>query len=276
VTRPLHAIGARVIVAASELFEPEMALLAFERRLSEDISLVVCNHVSNVFGYILPAERIAEACREKRIPFILDASQSAGTLDIDFTKLGADYVAMPGHKGLYGPQGTGLLLCSHKPEGILQGGTGSHSMSSDMPDVMPDRLEAGTHNMPGIAGLSAGLDFIEKKGLKNILAHERELIGEAADGLMKIEKVRVFKSEYEYCQAGVLSFVVEGSPSETIGDELSARGIYVRAGLHCAPLAHKTAGTLPAGTVRMSVSWFNTKRDISALVNAVEDIVHGK
>ncbi|NLA86475.1 MAG: aminotransferase class V-fold PLP-dependent enzyme, partial [Clostridiales bacterium] len=109
VTRPLHALGARVSVASSELFEPEMALLAFERRLTDDTALVVCNHVSNVFGYILPVERIMEACREKRIPFILDASQSAGVIDIDFEKLGADFICMPGHKGLYGPQGISLL-----------------------------------------------------------------------------------------------------------------------------------------------------------------------
>jgi cysteine desulfurase family protein len=276
VTRPLHAVGARVIVAASELFEPEMALLAVERRLNDDVTLVVCNHVSNVFGYVLPVERIAEACREKRIPFILDASQSAGVLDIDFETLGASFVCMPGHKGLYGPQGTGLLLCARKPESVLQGGTGSHSMSPDMPDVLPDRIEAGTHNMPGIAGLSAGLEYIIKKGPKNILAHERELIGYAADSLVKMEGVRVFKGEYEFCQTGVLSFLIEGIPCETIGDALSARGICVRAGLHCAPLAHKSAGTLPAGTIRISVSSFNTKRDVSVLANAVGDLVRGR
>jgi selenocysteine lyase/cysteine desulfurase len=217
-------------------------------------------------------ERIAAACREKKIPFIVDASQSAGVLDIDFLRLGAVYVCMPGHKGLYGPQGTGLLLCARKPEVILQGGTGSHSLSLDMPETLPDRLEAGTHNMPGVAGLSAGLDYISKKGLKIILAHERELIDYAAGSLLKIEKVRVFKSDYEYCQTGVLSFVVDGVPCEAVGDGLSARGICVRTGLHCAPLAHKTAGTLPAGTVRLSVSSFNTKRDITALANAVGDI----
>lgn len=276
VTRPLNAIGARIIVASSELFEPEMALHAFERRLTSDISLVVCNHISNVFGYILPVERIAAACLEKKIPFILDASQSAGVLEIDFKKLGAVYVCMPGHKGLHGPQGTGLLLCARKPDTLLQGGTGSHSLSAEMPDTMPDRLEAGTHNMPGIAGLAAGLDYIAKKGLKNILAHERGLIGAAADGLMKIDRVRVFKSDYDYCQAGVLSFVVDGMPCETVGERLASRGICVRAGLHCAPLAHKTVGTLPGGTVRISVSSFNTKRDISALVSAVDDIVSEK
>ena len=276
VTRPLHALGARVIVASSELFEPEMALLAFERRLNDDTALVVCNHVSNVFGYILPAERIAAACRDKRIPFILDASQSAGVLDIDFQKLGAEFVCMPGHKGLYGPQGTGLLLCARKPATILQGGTGSHSLSPDMPESLPDRLEAGTHNMPGIAGLSAGLDYILKKSAKSILTHERELIGAVVDGLVGIDRTHVFRSEYGYCQAGVLSFIIDGISCETVGEKLTDRGICVRTGLHCAPLAHKTAGTLATGTVRVSVSDFNTKRDIADLLNAVEDIASGK
>lgn len=276
VTRPLYSIGAKVSIATSELFEPEMALLAFERRLTDDTALVVCNHISNVFGYILPVERIIEACREKMIPFILDASQSAGVIDIDFTRLGADFICMPGHKGLYGPQGTGILLCAHKTETLIQGGTGSHSLSSEMPQVLPDRLEAGTHNMPGISGLIAGLEFVEKKGVKSILAHERELIDYTADELIKMDHVRVFRSEYGYCQSGVLSFIIDGMPCETVGDVLSARGIGVRVGLHCAPLAHKTVGTIATGTVRISVSYFNTKREIHALLNAVDDIVHDK
>ena len=276
VTRPLHSAGAMVSVASSELFEPEMALLAFERRLSDDTALVVCNHVSNVFGYILPVERISEECRKKRIPFILDASQSAGIIDIDFERLGADFVCMPGHKGLYGPQGTGLLLCARTPEALLQGGTGSRSMSSEMPQYLPDRLEAGTHNMPGIAGLKAGLEFVTKKGVKNILAHERELIDIAAGELIKLEGVRVFRSDYGYCQSGVLSFIIDGMASETVAEALASRDIAVRAGLHCAPLAHKTAGTISTGTVRVSVSYFNTKHDIRALVSAVESITHEK
>lgn len=274
VTRPLCAMGARVSVADSELFEPEMALHAFERRLSDETALVVCNHISNVFGYILPAERIADACRERKIPFVLDASQSAGVLDIDFSKIGAEFICMPGHKGLYGPQGTGLLLCARKPDGLIQGGTGSHSLSSKMPDLLPDRLEAGTHNMPGIAGLAAGIDFVEKKGVKKILAHERELIGYAVDALLKFDRVRVFRSEYGYCQSGVLSFVAVGIPCETIGEELSDRGICVRTGLHCAPLAHKTAGTAETGTVRISTSCYNTKRELTVFLDALEDILH--
>jgi cysteine desulfurase family protein len=276
VTRPLHSIGAKVSIAASELFEPEMALLAFEKRLTDDTALVVCNHVSNVFGYILPVDRIIDLCHSMHIPFILDASQSAGVIDIDFTKLGADFICMPGHKGLYGPQGTGLLLCARKPESLLQGGTGSNSLSAEMPEMLPDKLEAGTHNMPGISGLAAGLKYVDKRGTKAILAHERELIEEAAGELIKMDGVRVFRSEYGYCQSGVLSFVIEGIPCETVGEALSSRDICVRAGFHCAPLAHKTAGTISTGTVRLSVSCFNTKREIRAFINAVEDIAHDK
>lgn len=272
VTRPLHSIGAMVSVAGSELFEPEMALMAFEKRLSDDTALVVCNHISNVFGYILPVERMIAECRERKIPFILDASQSSGHMEIDFEKLGADFVCMPGHKGLYGPQGTGLLLCARTPDALLQGGTGSHSLSPEMPQYLPDRLEAGTHNMPGISGLMAGLEFVMKKGVRNILAHERELIDFAAGELIKIDGVRVFRSDYGYCQSGVLSFIIDGIPCETVGNALASRDIAVRAGLHCAPLAHKTAGTIATGTVRVSVSYFNDKRDISALVSAVKSI----
>ena len=273
VTRPLYAIGANTVVAVSELFEPEMALHAFECRLTGGLAAVVCNHVSNVFGYILPIERIAAACRECGIPLIIDASQSAGMIDIDFQKLGAAYAAMPGHKGLYGPQGTGLLLCARIPDGIIQGGTGGNSRPPGMPEFLPDRLEAGTHNMPGIAGLSAGLGFVRKKGVKGILEHEQKLTQKAANGLMRLDRVKVYRSEFGYCQTGVLSFIIEGIPCETVGQELSRRGIAVRAGLHCAPLAHKTADTVSTGTVRTSVSAFNTAKDIAVFIGAVEDII---
>ncbi|UOO36889.1 aminotransferase class V-fold PLP-dependent enzyme [Oscillospiraceae bacterium CM] len=272
VTRPLHAVGARVVVAAAPLFEPELALCAFESHLTSDTALVVLNHVSNVFGYIQPAERLAKVCRARQIPFVLDASQSAGALDIDFESLGASYICMPGHKGLYGPQGTGLLLCAGVPQGIIEGGTGSHSLSRDMPPMLPDRLEAGTHNMPGIAGLLEGLRFVRKKGQKNILAHERDLVQYAAKVLVRHKGVRLMKSDDLAFQSGVLSFVINNMACETVGEELSKRGIAVRVGLHCAPLAHKTAGTLSTGTVRASVSSFTTMREIDVFSRAVGEI----
>ena len=167
VTRPLHALGVNVRVAAGPLFDPEAQVRAFERQLDETVRAVICNHVSNVFGFILPVEGIAALCRERGIPFVLDASQSAGCLPVHMGELGAAFVAMPGHKGLYGPQGTGLLLCGAETHPLLMGGTGSASALQAMPDFLPDRLEAGTHNMPGIAGL---LDRLQGAGYRLFVA----------------------------------------------------------------------------------------------------------
>jgi selenocysteine lyase/cysteine desulfurase len=271
VMRPLKAIGANVTVAGSELFEPETAVFAFESRLDYGADLVICNHVSNVFGYILPVTRIAELCRARDIPFILDASQSAGTIDIDFEKLGADFIAMPGHKGLYGPQGTGLLLCAKSPGSLIEGGTGSSSLLLDMPDFLPDGLEAGTHNMPGIAGLSAGLDFVQKRGVKSILEHEQSLIEYAADALVMLG-ARVYRSEHKCRQSGVLSFTVDGMECEDVAERLAKRGFALRAGLHCAPTAHRTAGTIKTGTIRLSLSAMNTKSEIKSFIAALRQL----
>ncbi|MDR3209232.1 MAG: aminotransferase class V-fold PLP-dependent enzyme, partial [Oscillospiraceae bacterium] len=204
VTRPLRAAGADVVFARSELFEPELAVFAFESRLDARVSLVVCNHMSNVFGYILPAERIARLCVERGIPFILDASQSAGAVELDFASLGADFVAMPGHKGLYGPQGTGLLLCARPCATLYEGGTGSNSLSDLMPDFLPDRLEAGTHNMPGIAGLRRGIEYVLARTPRRILERERALTLFAERELRATERVRVFGGGFEECRGGVL------------------------------------------------------------------------
>lgn len=175
VTRPLHALGARIKVAASPLFDRAALLRAFENSISPELDAVVCTHVSNVFGFVLPIEEIAALCRAEGVPLIVDASQSAGILPLELDTLGAAFIAMPGHKGLYGPQGTGLLLCAHDAAPLLYGGTGSASLEQTMPDFLPDRLEAGTHNMPGIAGLEAGLRFVrEKRG--SIERHERALM----------------------------------------------------------------------------------------------------
>lgn len=160
VTRPLHALGAEVIVAAAPLFSPQETVEAFERALAHEPDAVICTHVSNVFGAILPIERIAQFCRGASVPLIIDASQSAGSLPIDFSALAPAFLAMPGHKGLYGPQGTGLLLCGSDALPLIEGGTGSESLRQSMPDFLPDRLEAGTHNVPGIAGLEAGIAFV--------------------------------------------------------------------------------------------------------------------
>ena len=191
VTRPLHALGARIKVAASPLFDRAALLRAFENSISPELDAVVCTHVSNVFGFVLPIEEIAALCRAEGVPLIVDASQSAGILPFELDTLGAAFIAMPGHKGLYGPQGTGLLLCAHDAAPLLYGGTGSASLEQTMPDFLPDRLEAGTHNMPGIAGLEAGLRFVRERR-ERIERHERALIARAAAALRGMDGVTVY------------------------------------------------------------------------------------
>lgn len=165
---------------------------AFERALALRPDAAVCTHVSNVFGDILPIERIAQLCRRADVPLIIDASQSAGALPLDFSALRPAFVAMPGHKGLYGPQGTGLLLCGHDVLPLLEGGTGSASIRQEMPGFLPDRLEAGTHNVPGIAGLEAGISFVRAQRQERILHHSRALIRKAGEGLQRIRAFTPF------------------------------------------------------------------------------------
>ena len=224
---------------------------------------------------MLPVEQIAALCRERGVPLIVDASQSAGCLPVRMKTLGAAFIAMPGHKGLYGPQGTGLLLCNAQTVPLLEGGTGSASARQEMPDFLPDRLEAGTHNICGIAGLLEGIRFVRSRGEGAIVAHERRLI-EAAGELSVMPGVWAYCDQTGSCQAGVLSFHIPRLDCETAAEALGRRGIAVRAGLHCAPLAHQTAGTFERGTIRASVSAFNTLREMECFLHAVRHLSGGR
>lgn len=274
VTRPLHAIpGVEITVADAPPFAPEEMVRQFAAALERPADAVICTHVSNVFGYRLPVEEIAALCREKGVPLVLDASQSAGILPVDMKKLGAAFIAMPGHKGLYGPQGTGLLLCGAEPAPLLQGGTGSQSILQQMPDELPDRLEPGTHNMPGIAGLLEGLRFVRSQGTERIAAHERKLTRRCAALLAGIPGAECFFAEDDSVQTGVLSFRVKDWDCEALGEALARQGVALRAGLHCAPLAHRTAGTLDTGTVRFSPSAFNTAQQVDEFARVLRRTV---
>lgn len=275
VTRPLAALGAEVSVAGGSLFDRERAAEAFEKLIKPGVDAVICTHVSNVFGFVLPVEELAGLCRERGVPLIIDASQSAGILPLDMQAISPAFAAMPGHKGLYGPQGTGLLLCGDiETKPLLEGGTGSISLQQEMPEFLPDRLEAGTHNIPGIAGLLEGIRFVREQGTDRICRHERLLAQMAAEGLREKPGVQVFAQMDLAHQAGVLSFTVEGRDVEEIGRALGERGIAVRAGTHCAPLAHRSAGTLESGTVRLSFSAWNTAAEIRQLLSAIGEIVY--
>lgn len=276
VTRPLRALEAQISVAESPLFSAADAVRAFAENITPETHAVICTHVSNVFGFILPVEEIAALCRRRGVPLVIDASQSAGVLPLDIGALGAAFAAMPGHKGLYGPQGTGVLLCGEggpPVKTLLEGGTGSVSLQQEMPEFLPDRLEAGTHNMPGIAGLLEGIRYVREQGMEAICRRERELTLLLAEGLRTVSGLRVHALPGLRQQAGVLSVVPEKGDVERLGQQLAERGIAVRTGLHCAPLAHRSAGTLETGTVRLSVSAFNTRREIYETLAVFQELM---
>ena len=257
VWRPLNALNADIQICGRRLFDPDDTIKEFKAALENRLDAVICTHVSNVFGYRLPIEEIAELCRRHGVPLIIDASQSAGILPISLRTLHAAFIAMPGHKGLYGPQGTGILLCGSIPKPLMEGGTGSQSLSPEMPDFLPDRAEAGTQNVCGICGLSAGLRFIQEKTPAAICGHEVAICRRVITQLTNFKNIRVFQTD-NGAQVGVFSLQIEDLDCETAAHWLAQRGCCVRAGLHCAPLAHESVGTLESGTVRLSPSAFST------------------
>jgi len=265
VVRPLHALGAKITVAGRKLFDPADTLAALENALKQGPDAAVFTHVSNVFGYILPVEELAELCRKYKVPFIVDCAQSAGMLPVSLSAWGADFIAMPGHKGLLGPQGTGLLLCGREPKPLLMGGTGSQSEKREMPLFLPDAGEAGTANVPGIAGLCAGMEAVLRMDPERIFAREKR---EGERLVKRLEKFgyRVFSGEN---QSGTVSFVPD-CDTEELAAFLSRQGIAVRAGLHCAPLAHESAGTLSTGTVRVSFGHDAAAWQTGNLLSALE------
>ena len=270
VRRPLYAVGAKTVIAGRTLFDPAAVLADFDEKLTAGTRAAVCTHVSNVFGFLLPIEGVARLCRDRGVPLIVDASQSAGCLPLSLRDLGASFIAMPGHKGLYGPQGTGLLLCAESGRPLLEGGTGTQSALPQMPAELPERLEAGTPNVCGIAGLRAGLQFLRDSAPRELLAHERRLVRRICGRLQGMERVTLWTGPE---QTGVLSLRVRGLDGEDCAALLAERGVAVRAGLHCAPLAHGSAGTLEGGTVRLSFSAFNTLREADAFAGCLSEVL---
>ena len=274
VMRPLRLRGIEPMVLDAPLWDADAMLRAAQSAVADGAELFILNHVSNVFGYALPFDAIADLLDVAGVLLILDASQSAGVLPLDVRRhpcLAA--VCMPGHKGLYGPQGTGILLAlddrlAQRP--LLAGGTGSLSEELRQPDFLPDALESGTPNVPGIAGLAAGLAFVHAVGEENILAHERALVRELVRALEGEARLRCFAGAG---QTGVLSVTVEGASCEAVAEALAHEGVAVRAGLHCAPLAHRTAGTEESGTVRLSLSFYSTAHMVEQAAEALRKAV---
>jgi cysteine desulfurase family protein len=246
-----------------------------EAAFRPNTTLVACNHSSNLLGSIVPIEKIAQLCHEHKVKLLVDGAQTAGTVPINVNEMGIDMLAFPGHKGLLGPQGTGGLYIHPELqlEPLFHGGTGSQSEEIEQPTVRPDRYEAGTQNTPGIAGLGEGLQYIAKRTVEDIYRHEWELTQKLMAGLKECENVSILGPDLGQARTGIVSFNIDGADSSEIAFILDqSYQIAVRAGYHCTPLAHQSAGTLHKGAVRASVGAFTTSSDVVHLVDAVKEI----
>jgi cysteine desulfurase family protein len=240
--------------------------------------LIIVSHVSNLIGSITPIEKIGSISKEFNIPFLVDASQSAGVIKIDVQEMHIDMLAFPGHKGLYGPPGTGGLYLNPqlKLEPLMQGGTGNHSEDSDQPQLLPFRYESGTQNTLGISGLLAGVNFVMEHTVEYIYEKEMELTKLLIDELKNMKQIKVYGPDDLRMRTGVISFNVTGIEPILLGHLLDEHfGIALRTGFHCTPLAHQTAGSFSTGSLRASFGFYNSKEDVYALVTALKEIIEG-
>jgi cysteine desulfurase family protein len=247
-----------------------------EKAILPSTRLIICTHASNIIGTVLPVKEISNLAWNNGIFFLLDAAQTAGSIPINLQEIKPHLAAFTGHKGLMGPPGVGLLYVRKgvriKP--WREGGTGSRSEEEQQPEMMPDYLEAGTMNTPGIAGFNEGLKYIEKTGISAISGHEFILAGKLREGLKEIRRVKLFEPGTEHQPVAVVSFIVEGIDSGELGYVLEqAYGILCRTGLHCAPCAHRTIGSFPQGTVRFSLGYFNREEEVEYALKAIREIV---
>lgn len=261
----------------------ELQIQEMEHCLRVNTKAVVMTHASNVCGTMMPIDQVGDFCRRRGLLFFVDSAQTAGIFPIDMQRSSVSALAFTGHKGLMAPQGIGGVVLreglGERIEPLISGGTGSISHTEDVPDFLPDRLEAGTPNLPGIVGLHAALEWIESTGMDHIRAHELELTEAFLSGVAKMERrgiIRVIGKRNCENRTGVVSI-------QTMNQELahaaylldSQYGVMTRVGLHCAPAAHQTLGTYPVGTIRFSFGWFNTLDDVEKALSALEGICHG-
>jgi len=277
VSRPLQALahrGVEVVKVAPDA-AGRVAVADLQTACTDGTRMLVMTHASNVTGAIQPLAEIGPWCRQRGILVAVDAAQSAGLIEIDVERLGIDLLALAGHKGLFGPPGTGALYVREglTLQPLVYGGTGSGSESLEPPEEMPERFEPGTQNSPGIAGLGAGLAFLREQGLETVAARKREQVRQLLAGLEAIPRVELFGPRDPGQHAGAISFVLrDQDPSET-GFVLDQEfDIACRIGLHCAPDAHRSIGTFPTGTVRVSPGFATTPVEIDRFIDAIEDL----
>ena len=276
VLRPLETLKQKGICdysIAKVSVDDYQTLKNFKSKIQSNTIAIICTGASNVFGIIPPYKMLSNLAHKNELLFIMDCSQIAGTVSIDIKKDNIDILCCAGHKGLMGPTGTGFMILNDdiQLDSIIEGGTGSNSASATQPDILPDKFESGTPNVQGIIGLSSAIDFINKENIRKIYEHEISLLKYLHKNLKSIENVFLYTDFYDNRQylAPILSFNIKNMHSENVAEILSNMGICVRAGLHCAPLAHKKFGTENTGTVRISPSIFTKKSDIDFLIKSV-------
>lgn len=252
--------------------DADATVRSFERNIKDNTRLVVCTHASNVCGVVLPIKDIGDLCKRKNILFAVDAAQTAGVVPIDMQKMNIDFLCVAPHKGLYAPMGVGLLIANKEiDKTILQGGTGSDSANLLQEAVLPEGFESGTVNLPGICGVSAGIDFVKEISQKEIYKKEMLISWKIYERLCSLKNIVVYN---DFCGQSecvpVISFNYSGLQSEDVARFLDKNNIAVRAGLHCAPSAHKRLGTLRSGTVRVSPSLFNSVGDADVLYSVLK------
>lgn len=278
VLRPVAALNIEYSVADVVENDDDKTIDNFRKLIKANTKMIICTHASNVFGVRLPIERIGALCKIYGILFCVDAAQTAGVLPISLKNTDIDYLCFAGHKGLYGPMGTGVMIINSDviPRCLTRGGTGSFSADITQPEALPDKFESGTPNVSGIAGLNEGVKFVLNRKINNIAKYESILSQRLYNGLSKNSRVILYcnPSESGY-YSPVISFNIKGIDCEEVSEILNRRyNIAVRSGLHCAPLAHKSYGTLESGTVRAVVSVFNNRQQIELFLYSINKIAN--
>jgi len=284
VMRPLRFLESKG-VELTVIESPSVCIIdpqAIEENIRKNTKLIVINHASNVTGTILPVREIGKIARKHNLLLLTDEAQTGGAYSVDMEEDYIDLLTFTGHKSLLGPTGTGGLILGRRVnhldiDPLTRGGTGSNSENEEQPDFLPDRFESGTLNACGLAGLGAAIKWISKTGLHNIRAHEIRLSQRLIDGLNEITGVKVYGSWNARDQTATVSFTIQGIDNAKIGSLLDDTfSILSRIGLHCSPAAHKTLGTYPQGTVRLSIGYFNNEQEIDQAIQAVHKIAKGK
>lgn len=276
VIRPLFDLkretGIEIDVAQVDLYDPEKTLYNFTSLIKPNTKMIFTTHASNVTGTIIPIERLGDVCRQRGILFGVDAAQTAGVLPIDMKKMKIDYLCIAPHKGLYAPMGVGVLIAQKPIDRVLiSGGTGSNSLQPVQPPDLPERIESGTVNLPGIAGTKAGVQFVIKRGIEPIYRHEMALAKQLYRGLSDLGAILYTPEPERERSVPVVSFNIPGKNSAEVSAVLDRYGIAVRSGLHCAPSAHRQLGTTQIGAVRVAPGIRNNAFEVEKLLSVLKN-----